>query len=274
MLDRIRRLPRSTIEAEIMATTKYWYLGNGVGMCHILGGKPIFVPTTDWHLTPHLLRCGFWEIWITQAMARLLKPGMTAVDVGANVGYYTLLMADAVGESGVVRALEPHPNLARLLQASIGVNGYAQRATIHECAAFSVTGETVDFFLSVSAPMNGSIVIDRNADVLSVSTMRLDDLLPPKVDFIKIDIEGAEWEAWRGLQETIARNPDIRIFMEFNSARYDGKKFLGEIRASGMRLGYVDFDGQTKSCDESFVMARTDDVMLFLERANSPAIAA
>jgi hypothetical protein len=118
------------------------------------------------------------------------------------------------------------------------------------------------------SPMNGTIMIDPGTERLSVSAMRLDDILPPKVDFIKIDIEGAEWEAWRGMQETVARNPEIQIFMEFNGARYDGRAadFLAEIISSGMRLGFVDFDGQTKPCDEQLILAQTGDVTLFLER--------
>ena len=258
MLDHIRQLPRNKIEAEIAATTKYWYLGDNTAMCQILGGKPIFVSTADRHLAPHLIREGFWEIWITQAMARCLKPGMTAVDIGANVGYYTLLMADAVGQDGAVIALEPNPQIASLLRASISVNGYSSRVAVHQSAAFSASGGTIDFFLPDHSPMNATIMSDPGAERLSVPTVRLDDVLPPKVDFIKMDVEGAEWEAWRGLQETIARNPDIRIFMEFNDARYDGKgdKFLGEVVASGISLGYVDFDGQTKPCDESLSWRR------------------
>ena len=90
--------------------------------------------------------------------------------------------------------------------------------------------------------MNGAIldegrpVPSRDGEIVEVTTVRLDDALPAKVDFIKIDAEGAEREIWRGMSRVVAGNPDLRIFMEFNAARrYGPREFLGQIEKMASR---------------------------------------
>ena len=73
-------------------------------ICRVLGKYILYADPEDVGLTPHLCLDGFWESWVTIAMARLLQPGWHCVDVGANHGYYTMIMADAVEPSGRVIA--------------------------------------------------------------------------------------------------------------------------------------------------------------------------
>jgi hypothetical protein len=78
-----------------------------------------------------------------------------------------------------------------------------------------------------------------------VETMTIDTLTAdwPSVDFIKIDAEGAEEKIWEGMTETISRNQNIRILLEFNCQRYaNPTRFLEDIEASGFKLRYVDYD--------------------------------
>jgi FkbM family methyltransferase len=77
---------------------------------------------------------GFWEIWLTLLMSRFVKRGMTAIDVGANFGYYTVLFSQAVGSGGCVVAVEPVPSTAQLLALSIELSGYTRYTMLHEVA--------------------------------------------------------------------------------------------------------------------------------------------
>src|SRR6187402_1960175 len=90
-------------------------MANGALLCRVLTKYLMFVDPDDLGVTPRLCLDGFWESWVTAAIARALRPGAFCVDVGANHGYYTLLMADAAGPHGRVLALEPNPTLAGLL---------------------------------------------------------------------------------------------------------------------------------------------------------------
>jgi hypothetical protein len=80
------------------------FYGDNRMLCRLLGDYLAFVDTHDFMLAPRLVADGFWEAWVTLAVARYLQPGMWCVDVGANYGYYTLLMAAACGPEGRIVA--------------------------------------------------------------------------------------------------------------------------------------------------------------------------
>src|SRR5215510_2335958 len=106
-------------------------------LCRVLGKYIVFVDPEDVGLTPHLCLNGFWESWVTIALARVMQRGWYCVDVGANQGYFTLLMADAVEASGRVLAVEPNPNLTERLNHSLEVNGFRSYSSVLAKAAFS-----------------------------------------------------------------------------------------------------------------------------------------
>ncbi len=243
-------------------------MAGSVGLCRTIGGRLIFVDTRDFTLSPHLMTTGFWEIWITQAMARVLRPGMVAADVGANLGYYTVLMAEAVGADGLVFAFEPNPAIAALLDRTVSINGYA-RTTVDRRAASDRSGQTVHFHVPAGAPMNASIVDAPGGLTTPVQTVTLDDALPQRVDFLKIDVEGAEYHVWQGLAKTVAANPGIKIFLEVNFARQPQLmlELIRDIQNKGFTLKYVGEDGEIKPCNEGYIVAQSpNDVILMLER--------
>lgn len=94
-------------------------------LCRILGKYLCYIDPENTDITPHLVTSGYWESWITQAIARLVQPGWNCIDTGANMGYYTLLLADLVGGTGKVLAVEPHPEFANLLCRSVNVNAFS-----------------------------------------------------------------------------------------------------------------------------------------------------
>ena len=91
----------------------------------------------------------------------------------------------------------------------------------------------------------------------------------PRVDLIKIDVEGAEESVWRGMQRTIADNPDIVLLLELNVARYeDPRGFLSLIQEAGFRLRYIDVEPEVKdvTVDELLTRQVGEDWMLYLAR--------
>jgi FkbM family methyltransferase len=95
---------------------------------------------------------GYWEIWLTIFFARVIKPGMTIIDVDANFGYYTLLFGTLVGENGHVYAVEPNPQVGARLRCSVNLNGLAKRTTIVEAAAGSSHGGEVILYALTASP--------------------------------------------------------------------------------------------------------------------------
>lgn len=90
------------------------YLGNNRAVTTTVYGHKILVDTRDVSLSPHILIDGFWEKWITDVFLRMVKPGMRVVGIGSNIGFYSLLTADRVGENGFVTCFDANAELADL----------------------------------------------------------------------------------------------------------------------------------------------------------------
>jgi FkbM family methyltransferase len=151
---------------------------------------------------------GTTEPVVQDAMADALAPGGVCYDLGANVGFFTLIAAKAVGETGRVYAFEPAPDTAAELRANVELNALDYVEVI-EAAVSDSNGEAAmaadgDNLRTRLSPDGG----------VMVSTVALDalDLRPP--DFIKIDVEGAERQALEGMRETIEQHqPTILLEM-------------------------------------------------------------
>ena len=270
-------LGRAEFEAHCRSQRSYEYLGKARGLCRILGQPLMFVDTNDMTFTPHMIMNGFWEPWITLFMASLIKPGMAAIDLGANHGYYTLLLADGVGDTGSVVAVEALPSLARLLQFSIELNSYSGWTSVVQAAATDRQGECT-MCIRPGEPMNAEVIEAQRkqkgyADwikMIKVPCTTVDQIVGAKtIDIIKIDVEGAEWAAWTGMAGLLARNRAIQVIMEFNAGRYDDPAgFLTDIRAAGFPLRFIDYDAQAKpiSAEQLITERHGEDWMLYLRR--------
>jgi FkbM family methyltransferase len=275
-------LDRSTLEARARAAAEHhmeeiWVNGRPVivARCRMLAGPWIYVDPRDAEIAPHLLRDGYWESWLTVAMLRALQPDAYCVDLGANVGYYALLMASVVGPGGRVLAVEPHPDLAVLVAHSAEVNRYGhldvrQVAVGADAgAARLVVPHTPDGRrLMGSALLAGTSMLP--ADVYPVRVEPLDALVAdwPRVDVVKVDLEGAEVDAWRGMQRTIARCPQITVMMEIAEGRgYDVVAFCRDVEAQ-FPLRVVDTTGHLRPARPQDVLRWGDGglVTLWLSR--------
>ncbi len=227
------------------------YLGDHQVICRVLARYFLYGDTTDVGIVPHLCLNGYWEPWLTMLMLHTVKPGWHCLDIGANHGYYALVMAGAVGKNGRVAAFEPNYKLVNLVSKSLEVNGFNDRARVLPLAVSDRDGERVKLMVPKGNTGHASMYIGEtdNTEVMEVETVTVDTFTAdwPQVDFVKIDTEGAEEGAWLGMRETVRRNPNIVIVLEFGVKRYpDPKAFLLDIQAEGFKLRYVDYDGQAK----------------------------
>lgn len=160
---------------------------------------------------------GFFEPKVVERYRRELKAGMTVVDIGANIGFYTIIAANRVGPTGHVYAFEPHPENVRWLRRSVEVN-CLQNVTIEESAVSAVSGRD-RLFLSRTNPGDHQIYGDNSEKRQSfeIKITNLDEYFPSTqiVDVIKMDIQGAEGFALQGMKKLIERSPSLILFMEF-----------------------------------------------------------
>lgn len=242
-------------------------------LCRVLGKYLMFADADDFSVTPHVALNGYWESWTTVAVARALRPGAHAVDVGANHGYFTLLMADAAGRDGRVLAIEPNPRLAELITRTLDVNGYSRCCTALPYAAAASSHGAARLAVPRHRWADASVVqaaVDAD-EIIDVETVSIDDAVRgwERVDFIKIDAEGSEEAIWSGMGRTLRRNPEIVVVMEFKPACYaDAPAFLERIRAEGFPLRHVADDAAIEdlSDGEALCGGSNGDWMLFLQR--------
>lgn len=113
------------------------YIGDGRVLTKNAYGQKMILPSFDISLTPHILMDGYWEKWITNVFIDHIKPGMTVLDVGSNVGYYSLLAASIVGKKGKVIAFEANKYLCDIIYSNFSINGYLDFSQIKNVAVYS-----------------------------------------------------------------------------------------------------------------------------------------
>jgi FkbM family methyltransferase len=155
-----------------------------------------------------IIRRGMFEPETVQAFAALLAPGMTVMDIGANIGQFTLVAAARVGATGRVHAFEPTPELAAQILSNLELNGL-ENVYVNEVAVSEVAGRAILHFSEPDDPGENSIVnLAPCARALQVPTITLDEYVAShgigRVDVIKMDIEGAEMPALRGARELLS----------------------------------------------------------------------
>jgi FkbM family methyltransferase len=169
-----------------------------------------------------------YEAETVALFARVLRPGDTVVDVGANHGYFTVLAGTLVGAKGRVEAFEPNPAVAAALARVLRRNGLDGRIPVHQ-AALSDREGWAEFFVSVSPVNDGLSSLLAASDALEHGVIRADHTIRVptqtfdafaeraglgRVDLLKVDVEGAEAMVLRGMERTLAQRPPRRIVCE------------------------------------------------------------
>jgi FkbM family methyltransferase len=165
---------------------------------------------------------GSYEPQVTRVLTRLLSPGMTVVDVGANWGYFTLLAASRVGPTGRVVAFEPDPRMFRLLERNLALNAFPHVEALPVAAGRSAEALTLEGYAADARNRGTSRVCDGEpADSTSfvVPSGRMDELLREQgcvIDLIKIDVEGTEDAVLDGMRDGLCAGRYRRVLVELH----------------------------------------------------------
>lgn len=232
------------------AANRYFYLGPELALVRLNCGHLLYVDPMDEHVSANIIVHGYWEAWVHRVVLGLLKPGARVIEVGANLGYYTVTMAGAVGASGSITALEANPRLVGMVTRSLNLNGFASRSKVVPKAALDQPG-SVNFVVSRSNSGGGFVslwdhVPYEDGQMLKIEAVRIDDLDSSHVDMIRIDAEGSEAFILRGAEATLKANPDIVICMEWSvvqiASRTSVPEFVAWLSGLGFRFWRIEFN--------------------------------
>ena len=230
------------------------YVGNNRVLAKIVvaGNRLAFLLEADDRLlSPWLIVSGGYETMLTDYFVGTLQMDSHCLDIGANFGYFTCLMARFC-TAGLVVGVEPDEHVFALARDNVFINGFQDRASIVHAAA-AAEDATITLHRRGTRSANTSItkvgedytraMAEPPSQAFEVTSVRVDSLLAKmggRIDFMKIDVEGAEPLVFEGARETIAVNPQLSIVVEWSPGQIVGAgfeivPFLSTIEAMGLR---------------------------------------
>jgi len=208
-----------------------------------------YVNARDTGIAPHLIMHTGFALAETIIFKKILKPGMVFVDIGANIGYFSLLAARSVTNSGKVYAFEPDAEHFSLLQKNIKKNNYSNIIPVNQAASDMIG--TAAFYLQKDNLCAHSLLPDPNSTMVEVKTTTLDEYFKQdnRVDVVKIDVEGAEPKVLAGMKQLVTGNLKMAILTEFfpkalKDSGASPAQFLQDLVDLGFILYRIDEDEQ------------------------------
>lgn len=177
---------------------------------------PLACHRDDEFITPTLRHQGRWEPAETAYLSWRLQPGMTFVDVGANVGYFTLLASRRVGTGGRVFAFEPDPDSFALLEQNIARND-CTNVTPFPYALGAHTGWVELHRARRNLGDHRTYPCGEDRPTVRVRQLALDDVagMPARLDVVKVDVQGSEEAVLRGMERRLRDSPSVVVTVEF-----------------------------------------------------------
>ena len=236
-------------------------------------------PAQDHALLAQLLDVGDLEAGTRMLIQRVLRPGSSYIDVGANIGMHAVAAAHAMQGKGSIICFEPYEPTARLLGKSLFLNGYKGIVQIHQAAVASRSGGQQLYLGNTSGhhslfPLPDEIASE--APPVQARVVSLDEVLPPgaRVDLIKIDVEGAELEVLAGASRLLNENPDACLIVECGAVHLQRagiqlEEWLGRFQSAGLTWKAIDPDDGHLDAWTRERLLESSSVNLFMARAGA-----
>jgi FkbM family methyltransferase len=182
----------------------------------INGFKMYIDPTDALDLKKNLI----FEKFETELVAQHVSKGDTILDLGANIGYFTLLFSKLVGDTGMVHAFEPDPNNFSILKKNIEINNI-KNVVLNQKAVSDVSKKISFYRCDYNHAQHRVYPSSRCNEEIQVDAITIDEHFQSlnyskKIDFVKMDVEGAEYDAINGMSKTLKSNPGVKLLCEFS----------------------------------------------------------
>ena len=205
----------------------------------------MYLDTRDMGLCRSLLLFGTREVDHKILLEKIAKPGMTVLDIGANIGYYALMELGLIGSSGKLIAVEPSPKNIDIFNMNLKLNNISGIRVID--GAISDKSEKKDFYLAEQGNLNtfhatGTGLQHLTGEVVEVNSYTVPEIMQGegKLDLIRMDVEGHEVEVLNGMLESV-RTGELKptIIFETHLSRYGDEHNMVEVLKSYFAEGYT-----------------------------------
>lgn len=209
----------------------------------IVNGMEMKVNKGDRFVSLDLLINGVYEKFETDLVKKEVKNGMNVIDAGANIGYFTLLLAKNVGPSGKVFAFEPDPDNFSILKENVEMNGFDNVVLVNKALSDSV-GTTKLFLSKTNKGAHSILNFNKSKVSIEVETTTIDEYFKKsktKIDFIKMDVEGAEGKVFTGMRRFLKNNRSLKLLTEFSviglkSSGIEPESYLESLSTEGFEV--------------------------------------
>jgi len=212
------KLERMWLDLDFIRTRLSSYLGDGVALTYLVDATPIYINSDDFGGPSNLLNGGRYEEQNLEVLLSFVKEDTVFLDIGANLGFFTLQVGRRVLRQGRVYSFEPHPKLLNLLRWNVHLNGLTGTVS---CFPFGLSDQNSPAkFAYPIGHLGGGAVGDlpdnADFDIVDSELRRLDDVLGPDFvcDLVKIDVEGHELNVLNGMRRVVDNSPEIKILFE------------------------------------------------------------
>jgi FkbM family methyltransferase len=246
-------------KAKVFSTLIKPFIGSGIGNIpfvakayrnltpYLIGGKKGIIDFGDFKMQipgnrvndviTLFIANGKYEPATTRAFREILKEGDTVVDVGANIGYFSLLSSRLVGGKGCVIAFEPEPHNIESFRRNVTLNRFTNTG-VNTFAIGNYNGES-EFHISTNDPAHSLVKAKVHSSSIVVKVRKLDVFEIAKANLIKTDTEGNELAVLRGAEKLIKRSPDIKLIIEVNPDLINVKELWDLVKSLGMNMFYI-----------------------------------
>lgn len=213
-------------------------------------GSTFYLHKGDNYLTQLIVNDGEYEPTETKLVRSILNEGDVFIDVGANIGWYSVHAAKLVGEKGQVVAFEPEPNNLELLRKNLQANGL-KNLTVDSRGLSNAAGSFKLFLEKDNLGMHSLIMEHGGQRYINVETVRFDDYWKDgrAIKLVKIDTEGAEGLILDGMRDTLKNQKNMELIVEFAPYRlvksgYDPDVLLQDLYKLGYKASLIDEDAK------------------------------
>jgi FkbM family methyltransferase len=219
----------------------------------------------DVNMAYNIAKHGIWEQHVAQTIQENIRPWDIALDIGANIGIDSMLMSQSVGKDGKVYSFEPSQKIFKTLNENIySINTFDNNIQlINKWVGSKV--ETVELYMDTNNPGGTSICHNYGWSSESIDIITIDSLGLEKVDFIKMDIEWYEYEAFLWMKNLLQNNTNIKIIFEWSPQFYasisdNGKQYSINIFTYLTDLWFTLYEVSDKNIWEKYEITDFDEL--------------